>query len=412
MANRGGRRGARRRPRGLDVRSEVELLELTIDELAAGGDGVGRAADGRVVFVPFTAPGDRVRVRVERAHSRFLNAKVETLLTASSQRTDPACAVFGSCGGCAWQHVDYPAQLAAKAKIVRDAFERIAGVAVPTELPITRSPSEYGYRSRARVFALGGRVGFRRRRSHALCESDRCPILAPLLQEQLARLAHEAPPRDGEWELVCGDGESRSVEIGRDDGLRIGWRLGEFRFEVSPGVFAQSNALLFEPLAAAVVGAAREGALAFDCFAGAGFFTLGLARRFERVFALESNAAAARDLGHNLEAAGASNVSVAAERFEVALGAEPFFRERPDAVVVDPPRTGLPPGSCDALTGLEPDRIVYLACDPATQARDVGTLVGGGYRLARLEAFDLFPQTPHVESLAVLELADARGGGR
>ena len=99
--------------------------------------------------------------------------------------------------------------------------------------------------------------------------------------------------------------------------------------------------------------------------------------------------------------------TVAAERFEDAISDPAFFRERPDAVVVDPPRTGLPSGSCDALTRLAPDRIVYLACDPATQARDVAYLVGGGYRLARLEAFDLFPQTPHVESLAVLELADA-----
>lgn len=393
------------------MRSQAELLELTIDELAAGGDGVGRAADGRVVFVPFTAPGDRVRVRVERAHARFLNAKVDALITASPHRSDPVCAVFGSCGGCAWQHVDYAAQLDAKAKIVRDAFERIAGTAAPAKLQITPSPAEYGYRSRARVFVQGGRVGFRRPRSHALCETERCPILAPPLQDELARLARAEAPSDGEWELVAGDDSSRAFEVGATAGERVGWRLGDDRYEVSAGVFAQSNAGLFEPLASAVVSAAGQGALACDFFAGAGFFTLGLARRFEQVLALESNRAAARDLEHNLAAAGLTNVRVSAERIEHALHDGSLDGERPDAIVLDPPRTGLPPDSSDALAQLGPERIVYLACDPATQARDVGYLVGSGYRLTRLEAFDLFPQTPHVESLAVLELTDGRSSG-
>jgi tRNA/tmRNA/rRNA uracil-C5-methylase (TrmA/RlmC/RlmD family) len=403
IARRGGRRGARQRPHARSPRGEAELLELTIDELAAGGDGVGRAADGRVVFVPFTAPGDRVRVRVEHARARYLNAKVETLLEAGPQRTDPVCAVFGSCGGCAWQHVDYDAQLAAKTKIVLDAFERIAGIKVPAELAITPSPEAYGYRSRARVTVQGGSVGFRRRRSHALCETDRCPILAPALQQELAGLARAAPARGGEWELIAGDDSARAVEVGSEAGDRVGWRVGGDRFEVSPGVFAQSNALLFEPLAAAVVAAAGTGELACDFFAGAGFFTLGLARAFERVIALESNAAAVRDLGRNLESAGVSNVSLLAERLEGVLGDGSLGPIRPDAIVLDPPRTGLPPGTSETIAALDPTRIVYLACDPATQARDVGQLADRGYWLARLAAFDLFPQTPHVESLAVLE---------
>jgi tRNA/tmRNA/rRNA uracil-C5-methylase (TrmA/RlmC/RlmD family) len=341
-----------------------------------------------------------------------LNAKVDALLEPSPHRSDPVCAVFGSCGGCAWQHVDYAAQLDAKVKIVRDAFERIAGAAAPAQLGITPSPTEYGYRSRARVFVEGGRIGFRRRRSHTLCETDRCPILAPPLQQELARLARSKAAPDGEWELVAGDDSSRAVELGAGSGERVGWRLGADRYEVSAGVFAQSNAGLFESLAAAVVGAAGAGALACDFFAGAGFFTLGLARRFERVLALESNRSAARDLDHNLAVAGLSNVRVSAARLEHALHDGSLDGERPDAIVLDPPRTGLPPDSSDALAQLAPRRIVYLACDPATQARDVGYLIGSGYRLVRLEAFDLFPQTPHVESLAVLQLADGGGRGR
>jgi len=387
-------------------------LELSIDELAAGGDGVGRAADGRVVFVPFTAPGDRVRVRVERERRRFLHARVEELLEASPRRTDPVCAVFGSCGGCSWQHVDYAAQLEAKAKIVGDAFARIGGIATSGRVQITPSPSAYGYRSRARVLVEGGRVGFRRRRSHALCATSRCPILAPPLQAKLAELARRSLPADGEWELACGDGDARATALPASGEGRIELPVGGERVGISPGVFSQSNALLLETLAGAVLAAAGEGALAFDLFAGAGFFTLALARRFERVVALESSPDGVRDLEANLRAAAIRNAEVLPERLEVAFERGLFDGLRPDVVVLDPPRTGLPPGSSDALAELAPRRIVYLACDPATQARDAAYLVGGGYSALRVEAFDLFPQTPHVESLVVLEREGARRAGQ
>jgi 23S rRNA (uracil1939-C5)-methyltransferase len=403
----GGRRGRRgaRRPRPAAARPEDELppLTLRIDELAAGGDGVGRAADGRVVFVPFTAPGDRVRVRVERAHRRFLHARALELLEPSPLRTDPACAVFGSCGGCAWQHVDYEAQLEAKAKIARDAFARIGGLAAPEPVPITPSPAPYGYRSRARVLVQGGRVGFRRRRSHGLCPTGRCPVLAPLLQDELAELARRPPANDGEWELACGEAEARANALPARAGERLELSIGGERFGVSPGVFAQPNALLLASLGEAVLGAAGEGDLACDLFAGAGCFTLGLARRFARVSAVESSPAAAADLAANLRDAGLANVKLLSQRVEIALERGLLGDERPDAVVLDPPRTGLPPGSADALAQLAPRRIVYLSCDPATQARDVAQLVASGYAPPRLEAFDLFPQTPHVEVLAVLD---------
>jgi 23S rRNA (uracil1939-C5)-methyltransferase len=403
------RRGRGRRPsRGARSREAAPLLELTIDELAAGGDGVGRAADGRVVFVPFTAPGDRVRVRVEGEHQHFLHARVEELLVASPRRTDPACAVFGSCGGCAWQHVEYAAQLEAKVKIVSDAFVRIGGIAPPGGVRITPSPSAYGYRSRARLLVAGGRVGFRRRRSHVVCATGRCPILAPPLQAELASLADRPPPSDGEWELFCGDEEARASALPAPDERRALLRVGDERLGISPGVFAQSNGLLLGALADAVLSAAGEGALAFDLFAGAGFFTLGLARHFVRVTAVESSPAAVGDLEANLRAAGIENARVLPERLEAAFERGLFGDERPDVVVLDPPRTGLPPGSSDALVDLWPRRIVYLACDPATQARDARYLTGGGYEVTRIEALDLFPQTPHVESLAVLERLSER----
>jgi tRNA/tmRNA/rRNA uracil-C5-methylase (TrmA/RlmC/RlmD family) len=332
-----------------------------------------------------------------------VNARVESLVEASSQRADPACAVFGSCGGCAWQHVAYAAQVEAKAKIVSDALTRIARMFVPGDVEMVPSPAAYGYRIRARVLVEGGRVGFRRRRSHALCATNRCPILAPPLQQRLAELARRAPLPDGEWELFCSEGEARATPLPSAGGERMELLVAGERVGISPGVFAQSNGLLQESLAGAVLAAAGRGGLVFDWFAGAGFFTLGLARRFDRVVALESDPSAVRDLDANLRGAGLANVKLLPEALEVALRNGSFAGMWPEVVVLDPPRTGLPAGSSDALDELAPRRIVYLSCDPATQARDAAYLGGVGYSLERVQAFDLFPQTPHVESLAVFE---------
>jgi 23S rRNA (uracil1939-C5)-methyltransferase len=266
----------------------------------------------------------------------------------------------------------------------------------------------YGYRSRTRVLREGGRVGYRRRRSHALCPVSRCPVLAPPLEGALRALARapHAGSRREEWELALGAGPPRAALLcgdGPADGAPIALRVGGDRLQVSPGVFFQSNGLLHDALAGAVGQAAGRGRHALELFAGAGFLTLGLARRFERMTAVEAHPAAVVDLRDNLRAAGMGHVEVLAARLPEALGRPPLAEARPDVVVLDPPRSGLPPGAADLLRDLAPRRFVYLSCDPATLARDVRTFADGGYALASVDAFDLFPQTPHVEVLAVLE---------
>jgi len=380
--------------------------ELAIESLAAGGAGVGRAADGRVVFVPDTAPGDRVRVRLVARHRRHAEGRLEELLVPGPARVEPPCPVFGTCGGCAWQHLAYPAQLEAKAGILRDALARIGGLTPPRELRIVPSPAPYAYRRRARVLVRGGRTGFRRRRSNELCATARCPVLVPALEEALAELAAEAPP-DGEWELLAGEGEARRSAPGRR-GAPLAVRAGGDLLRVSPGVFVQSNGPLLDPLLEAVHTAAGRGRTALELYAGAGFLTLGLARRFERVVAVEAHAAAARDLGENCRAAGLANVEIRRARVEAALAAPGDLPQAPDALVLDPPRSGLGRGGAEALAGLRPGRIVLLSCAPATLARDLGALARSGYFLSRIEGFDLFPQTPHLEALAVVEPPGAR----
>jgi 23S rRNA (uracil1939-C5)-methyltransferase len=380
----------------------VEQTIVRIDALAAGGDAVGRAPDGRVVFVPLAAPGDRVSVRIWQERARFLRGRVEKLLEPGGARSDPLCPVFGRCGGCAWQHVRYEVQREAKSRILGDALARIGGFDAGGPIPVVASPSRYAYRGRTRVRVEAGRVGYRRRGSHALCPVSSCPVLVPELDTRLTELAAQPPRRDGEWELAFGSGRARAVPLGRPGGERVFLEVGGERIGFSPGVFAQSNALLLETLVERVAAAAGSGALALELFAGAGFLTLRLARRFERVVALEASAAAVRDLRANLRGADLEGVEVHERRVE--LSAALFRCLAPDVVVLDPPRTGLPAGAVAALAASEARRIVYLSCDPATLARDLAGFRERGYRLRQVEGFDLFPQTPHVEALAVLEI--------
>jgi len=380
------------------------VLTLLIEGLAAGGDGVAHGPDGRVVFVPFTAPGDRVRVTIGLRRARFMKGEVLELLEAGPGRTDPLCPVFGVCGGCDWQHLAYETQLEAKRTILRDAIERIAHLPVPERFSFRPSPSPYAYRSRARVSAERGRVGFKRRRSHAVCATARCPVLVPALDEPLASLAAEPPQATGEWELSAGSDGSTSVAPlpVRDSGAWVDVDVLGERLRVSAGSFLQANAALREPLASAVAEAAGHGALGLELFAGAGLFTLPLARRFERLVAVESNPGAVADLEENLAAAGLGEIEIVAQAVEEAFEGGTLASLRPDAVVLDPPRGGLEPAAREGLPRLAAPRVVYVSCDPATLARDVAVLADRGYELVALEGFDLFPQTAHVEAVACL----------
>ena len=390
--------------------SAARVVELRIDALAAGGEGVGRASDGRVVFVPFAAPGDLLRVRLVEERARFARGEIEAVLEESAARVTPPCPVFGTCGGCAWQHVAYETQLDAKRAIVRDALARIGKLGSLPALDFTASPAPYGYRGRARVRVEGGQVGFRQRRSHALCAVTACPLLVPALDEALGALAAAPPSPDGEWELAAGDdGGVRRAPLGArarsSDPEKISIALvaaGE-RIRISPGVFTQANALLREALATAVLDAAGSGQIVLELFAGAGFFTIGLARRFPRVLAVESDPHATRDLTRNLADTNMRHVRVIEARVETWLAAADAEALRAEVVVLDPPRGGIGAAAAGALARLPARRLVYLSCDPATWARDLAVLVSQGWRLTLVHGFDLFPQTPHVEALGVLE---------
>ncbi len=378
-------------------------MQLRIERLAGSGEGVGRDETGRVVFVPDTAPGDLVQVRIVEERKRFARAELASLDEPGPSRIDPPCPLVGECGGCAWQHLDYAEQCHAKAERVRDAFERVAGLVLPGPVECTPSPAPFGYRSRARVGFRDGVVGFRRLRSHSLIAAAHCPVFVPALDAALARL--NADPPKGHGELTLAAGEDGSVSVTGDGRQSPGIEIlaGDDPIRVSPGVFFQANALLRSDLAAAVHQAAGRGSRALELFSGSGYFTVGLARRFEQVLVVESHGRATRDLAANLAAAGQDNVEVVTGLAERKLASPRLSAFEPEVIVLDPPRKGLERQAVERITALHAPRIVYVSCDPATHARDCARLLTAGYHLTSLHAFDLFPQTPHTEALATLE---------
>lgn len=298
-------------------------------------------------------------------------------------------------------------QLEAKRSILCDAIERIGRLPLPATVTVRPSPEEFGYRTRARVLASRGGVGFRRARSHEVEPIEHCPVLAPALAPLLTEAARlgSREPRPVEIELTSGRaGQSRVTAVGDANAAgRIELDVKGAPLAVSPGVFAQSNAGLLDVLCTTLLHFAGRGVRAAELFAGAGLFTRGLAQQFEQLLAVESNSRACEDLDWNLTAAGLRNrVEIVSRPVERALAR--VARWEAEVIVLDPPRSGLASGVAKQLARCGARRIVYLSCDPATLARDLRDLCGAPYQLTYLEAFDLFPQTSHVEALAVLEV--------
>jgi len=354
-------------------------LELTVERLAAGGDGVAHS-DGLTVFVPRAAPGDRLRVRVTESQRRFARAEITAVLDPGPARREPACPYYGRCGGCSWLHLSEPAQLEARLAISRAALERIAGRADLPEIEVVASPRPLGYRARARVAHAGGRIGFRARGSREVVDVARCAVLDPATQEALERLRAAAPQGEGESEIR-----------GVGDAISLAGR----RFELAPGAFFQANAALWERWVELVLELCGEGERAVELYCGIGFYTAGLARRFARVVALEGAREAAACAARNCAA------ELVCAPAEVWAPRE-LPKLAPQLVLLNPPRVGCHIKVSEALAHSGARRIVYVSCEPATLARDLAR-IGPRFRIARLVLIDALPQTHHVELVAALD---------
>lgn len=432
------------------------LRALHIDGLAHGGSAVARADDGRVIFVAGACPGDVVDAQVTADHGRYVDAEIADLVTPSPERRTPPCPYFGHCGGCQWQHVSYGAQTEAKRTQLLDSLERIGRITGVEVAPTVLSATPYGYRNRLEMRAgtgPGGRpvLGLTAARSDEIVPIDACLLLpdraktmpkslggalryladrAPFALERVA-LRVGAHTRDLEIDLWGPPGAMQRTAVARtltdavhptcitrvlvkDDARRRAdlkvevlagrghWRerLSGFEYRVSAPSFFQGNTKGAETLVALVLdrltpdGSDRV----LDLYAGVGTFTLPLSALAGEVVAVEGAGSAVRDLRANLEDAQLSADVLPGDAARALADAGTF-----DLAVVDPPRAGMTPDAVRALVRTRARAICYVSCDTATLARDARALVDAGYRLVSATPVDLFPQSWHVETVAVFE---------
>jgi 23S rRNA (uracil1939-C5)-methyltransferase len=380
-------------------------FEVEIERILPGGMGLAHA-DGKTVFVSLAAPGDRVRVRVEREQGNVQFASIEEIITPSPVRIEPPCPYFGRCGGCDFQQLSYEAQLAAKSEMIRDCLHRIARLENVPDIIVTPSPNEWRYRMRAmwQIDQDERAIGYYERGSRRVCDVVDCAVLRPELQIRLEEVRatewHEFPPDLRHLDVVAGE-ESVSFAPAfakfetRELSLSI---LGEVYRYNAEGFF-QINPSLLGPLIEFALGDA-SGESALDLYSGVGLFTLPLSRQFQRVTAVEANPVAVRFARRNLQDAGLTNTRV------IAAGVTDWFRSAPvrnaKFVLLDPPRAGAESAVIKGILDLNPPEISYVSCDPATLARDLKKLIAGGYTIHSIRGFDLFPQTHHVETVVRL----------
>jgi 23S rRNA (uracil1939-C5)-methyltransferase len=408
------RRTGRRKPHAGEHAGEPRsgaVLEATVERILPGGSGLAHSG-GQTLLVALAAPGDRLRVRVERVQGRVAFASITEILAPSPVRVEPLCPYFGRCGGCDFQQMSYEAQLASKVEIIRDCLRRIARIEVPLDIPIEGSPAIWQYRSRAQWQhdPQKGELGYFERGSHRVCDVAACPVLVPGLQSTLEGLREQLvegllPEGVTEFQAVAGDeGISLAPPVPGQPLLEVSRRIGPARYRFSAEGFFQINHELLETLIAAAMPEA-QGETAVDLYCGAGLFTLPLARRFTRVIGVEANASAIHYARRNIEDAAVLNATFEISKVGDWLEEQGRGLSPVDFVLLDPPRAGAEEGVIDGILRLKARRISYVSCDPATLARDLRGLIEGGYRLESLAAFDMFPQTHHVETVAHLTAA-------
>lgn len=435
------------------TRQSDETILLHIEKLVHGGTGLAR--DGtRAVFVPHVIPDESVRVRVARVHKGYAEGRLVEVVTPSADRVRPPCAVYGQCGGCHLQHIQYPRQLDLKRQILADTLMRIGKLRDVKVPPIIASPNSFGYRNRARfaVSASSGTVSlaYYQEGSHQLVQIAACPVVVPAINEILTALnqllnasavnmlgleevaiavstttgeamiryiAERATRRDTErWfakvqerhavkgqVLLSGHEQHTRRWVNGDPTLTE--KIRDCTFRITEGVFAQANWCLNESLTDTVQQwtVANTGAHALrvlELYSGIGNFGLLLARAGALVTLVEGNRHALADARANatINHIGRCRFRLASAEQMLAGSSQGEY----DVVLLDPPRTGLSKEALAALIRLGPDRLVYISCEPATLARDLHALQEGGYHLARLQGFDMFPQTLHIETVAEL----------
>jgi 23S rRNA (uracil1939-C5)-methyltransferase len=358
-----------RRPEGGGYSNHLRIVDLTIEDVAFGGKGVGRA-EGKAVFIPLTVDGEKVSAEIVREKKQFAEAELVDLREPSPHRVEPRCPYFGRCGGCAYQHIDYEHQLAIKFRQVRDALQRIGKFKDLPMRPIIPSALPYGYRNRITVHAEDGVIGFFRRDSHRLIDIEQCPISMDELNRDLADLRARRVP-DGHYSLRATDG---------------------------PRVFSQTNDAVANALRDLITKLIPDRQqLLVDAYCGAGFFAKALLDKFERIVGIDWDRFAIATAREN---ATAKEIYVAGD-IDIELRNALPQNAGNTVLIVDPPATGLTAAARQAIVDLAPATFIYVSCNPSTLARDLKELEPK-FRIESVTPLDMFPQTAEIEVVAHL----------
>ncbi len=379
---------------------------MTIDDLSNLGEGVGRI-DGWVVMVPFALPGERIRARIWRNKKNYSAADLVEVIEASPERVEAPCPVFGECGGCQYQHLEYAGQLRWKTRQIEELMKRIGGIDLPVERCVG-SPEIYGYRSKITPHygtprdGRIGPIGFQRYANRSIVDVPQCPIARPAINAALEvereRLRNRPPKGKRGGTLLLREGVEGVTTENRN---LLTARVGNRTFQFVAGEFFQNNPYILPRLVEYALGQAEGPRCLIDAYCGVGVFSLCGAERFDEVIGVEVSPAAVSLAGVNARINGIQNA-----RFLIGSAESIFeglsFEGRETSVLMDPPRRGSDEVFLNQLVEFNPQRIVYVSCGPDTQARDLQFLVGRGYRVERIQPFDLFPQTRHIESVVTL----------
>ncbi|MBA3694160.1 MAG: class I SAM-dependent RNA methyltransferase [Acidobacteria bacterium] len=390
------------------MKQNNQIIDVTIEKIVPNGFGLA-FAENLTVFVPLSAKGDRLRVRINQLKGKTAFAEIVEILEPSSDRIEPRCPYFGRCGGCNFQQMTYAAQLEAKVGIVRDCLTRIGRINYEREISIVASPRDYEYRSRAswHLDSREKKFGYFQRKSHDIIDVETCPILAPELEQTLKSFRRN-PPWESFWskivevEAATAGGETSVYSAEIIEHVReISFTTNGEKYFYDATSFFQGNSYLIEPLIEIALGAA-SGKVALDLYCGVGLFTLPLARRFETVVGVEGSEQAIDFAEKNAENAQLSNVKFHREDVSDWLKENVENLKNLDFVLLDPPRTGTERETIENLLRLKPKQISYVSCEPSTLARDLKVLCDNGYSIDSITALDLFPQTHHVETVVRL----------
>jgi len=380
---------------------EAEIQKVMIDDLAKLGEGVTRTERG-ILFIPRVLPGEEVKVEVIKKR-RFPIGRVVEVVTPSPYRIEPLCPYFGSCTGCQWQHIDYDFQLKLKYEKVHYEFSS-AGIEQAPILPVIPSPRVLNYRNHARFTVKNGVLGFVNREDFHFVPIASCYIMDEGINSVLKNfqgIPVETSQLSVRYGVQTGDIliqpklESSIVRSGQEFYHEI---LSKQRFRISAGAFFQVNTFGAEKIVKIIAKWVEGVRILIDAYAGVGTFSSIFSSQVEKMIAMEESSSAFEDAMVNL--AGMDNVRFLKEKAEKAILE---IDERPDAIILDPPRSGCRVEMIQALLKLLPRRIIYVSCNPASLVRDIKTLLQS-YEIVEIQPIDLFPYTHHVECVTILEV--------